>query len=220
MNPNPARYSGIACREGFNWRFVPRPRSSEISLRNDQIYAEWRAGRSLSWLADKYQRTPQQMGRIVADRHPDLEDDLDRSLHRGRLETLYEEVQSLVDNPGWKLAPNGRLAQDDDGNALYDTSAKIEALKLKLLVLESARKLDARDKAAKPRGRRRPPEAGPPRQGGEPPAPAARRGRAADVGGPGRRAAEDGGPSARHGGARGTGGTEAQAWRSEEHTSE
>src|ERR1035441_1353043 len=137
-------------RYWFAWRFVPRPRSSEISLRNDQIYAEWRAGRSLSWLADKYQRTPQQMGRIVADRHPDLEDDLDRSLHRGRLETLYEEVQSLVDNPGWKLAPNGRLAQDDDGNALYDTSAKIEALKLKLLVLESARKLDARDKAAKP----------------------------------------------------------------------
>jgi hypothetical protein len=129
---------------------VSRTKSSEISLRNDQIYSEWRGGRSLSWLADKYQRTPQQMGRIVADRHPDLEDDLDRSLHRGRLETLYEEVQSIVDNPGWKLAPNGRLAQDDDGNALYDTSAKIEALKLKLLVLESARKLDARDKAAKP----------------------------------------------------------------------
>jgi hypothetical protein len=71
-------------------------------------------------------------------------------LHRGRLETLYEEVQAVVDAPGVKLTPNGRIAEDGDGNPLMDTGAKIEALKLKLLVLESARKLDARDKAAKP----------------------------------------------------------------------
>ena len=129
---------------------MARPRSTAIAVRNDQVYALWKSGWSLARLAEKHDRTPQQIGRIIADRHPDLEDDTDRALHRGRLETLYEEVQSLVDNPGWKLAPNGRLAQDDDGNALYDTSAKIEALKLKLLVLESARKLDARDKAAKP----------------------------------------------------------------------
>jgi hypothetical protein len=102
----------------------------------------------LTRLAEKYERTPQVIGRIVAAYHPDLEDDLDRALHRGRLETLYEEVQSVVDAPGWKLAPNGRTAEDADGNPLEDVGAKIEALKLKLLVLESARKLDARDKPA------------------------------------------------------------------------
>src|ERR1035441_7998753 len=131
-------------------RCVARPKSPALAVRNDQIYAEWRSGWSLTRLAEKYSRTPQVIGRIVAVYHPDLEDDTDRALHRGRLETLYEEVQGVVDNPGWKLAPNGRLAQDDDGNALYDTGAKIEALKLKLRVLESARKRDARDKAAKP----------------------------------------------------------------------
>lgn len=133
---------------------MARPRSTAIAVRNDQVYALWKSGWSLARLAEKYDRSCQQIGRIVADRHPDLEDDLDRSLHRGRLETLYEEVQSLVDNPGWKLAPNGRLAMaegdDGDSHPLEDTGAKIEALKLKLLVLESARKLDARDKAAKP----------------------------------------------------------------------
>lgn len=110
------------------------------------IYAKWRSGRSLASLAEEYKRAPQVIGRIIAARHPDLEDDDDRALHRGRLETLYEEVQAVVDAPGWKLAPNGRLACDDNDEPLIDTGARIEALKLKLMVLESARKLDARDK--------------------------------------------------------------------------
>ncbi len=113
------------------------------------MYAEWRGGKSLTWLAQKYERTPQQIGRIVAAFHPDLEDDDDRALHRGRLETLYEEVQAVVDAPGVKLAPNGRPAEDADGEPLEDVGAKIEALKLKLMVLESTRKLDARDKPQK-----------------------------------------------------------------------
>jgi hypothetical protein len=125
---------------------VARPKSAALAVRNDKIYAEWRSGWSLAKLAEKYQRTPQAIGRIVASRHPDLEDDTDRALHRGRLETLYEEVQAVVRSPGVKLAPNGRPAEGADGKPLEDTGAKIEALKLKLLVLESARKLDARDK--------------------------------------------------------------------------
>jgi DNA-binding phage protein len=115
-------------------------------VRNDQVYAEWKSGKSLAWLAGKYQRTPQQCGRIVASYHPELEDDTDRALHRGRLESLYEEVQSVIEAPGWKFAPNGRLAEDEDGNPLIDTGAKIEAMKLQLMVLDSGRKLDARDK--------------------------------------------------------------------------
>jgi hypothetical protein len=125
---------------------VARPRNPALAVRNDQIYAEWRSGWSLTRLAEKYSRTPQVIGRIVAAYHPDLEDDTDRALHRGRLESLYGEVQEVVEAPGWKMAPNGRLAEDADGNPLVDVGAKIEALKLKLMVLESARKLDARDK--------------------------------------------------------------------------
>jgi len=125
---------------------VARPKSAAVAVRNEQIYALWRSGRSLSWLAEKYQRTPQQIGRVVAAFHPDLEDDDDRALHRGRLETLYEEVQAVVDAPGWKMTANGHLACDDNDEPLVDIGAKIEALKLKLMVLESTRKLDARDK--------------------------------------------------------------------------
>lgn len=125
---------------------MARPRSAAIALRNDQIYALWRGGKSLAWLAEKYERTPQQIGRVIASFHPDIEDDDDRALHRGRLETLYEEVQSVVNAPGFKLAPNGRVAEGPDDEPLEDTGAKIEALKVKLQVLESMRRLDARDR--------------------------------------------------------------------------
>ena len=76
---------------------MPRRKSPEIAVRNDVIYAKWRGGRSLASLAEEYQRSPQAVGRIVAAYHPDLEDDTDRALHRGRLETLYEEVQAVAD---------------------------------------------------------------------------------------------------------------------------
>ena len=125
---------------------MARPKNPALVVRNEQIYAEWRGGWSLSRLAEKYSRTPQVIGRIVAAFHPDLDDDDDRALHRGRLETLYEEVQAVVDAPGWKVTAVGRIAEDVDGNPLADVGAKIEALKLKLMVLESTRKLDARDK--------------------------------------------------------------------------
>lgn len=125
---------------------MARTKSPAISIRNDQIYALWKGGKSLSWLAEKFGRSPQQIGRVVAAFHPDLTDDDDRALHRGRLETLYEEVQEVVNAPGFKLAPNGRIAEGPDDEPLEDTGAKIEALKVKLQVLESMRKLDARDK--------------------------------------------------------------------------
>ena len=130
----------------FPRRCVARPKNPALAVRNEQIYAEWRSGWSLTRLAEKYSRTPQVIGRIVAAFHPDLEDDTDRALHRGRLETLYEEVQAVVDAPGWKITAVGRVAEDVDGNPLEDVGSKIEALKLKLMVLESTRKLDARDK--------------------------------------------------------------------------
>jgi hypothetical protein len=130
---------------------VARPRSPAIALRNDQMYAEWKSGRNLAWLADRYERTPQQIGRIIAAFHPDLEDEDDRALHRGRLESLYEQVQGIFEAPGWKMSPTGQPAMGPgpDPEPAEDVMAKIEAAKLTLQVLESMRKLDGRDKQAK-----------------------------------------------------------------------
>ncbi len=129
---------------------MARPRSPAIAHRNELIYAEWRdEHRSLAWLAEKYQRTPQQIGRVLAAFHPDLEDEDDRALHRGRLEHLYGDVRGIFEAPGWKMSPTGKPAEGPDGEPAEDVMVKVEAAKLALAVLESMRKLDARDRQPK-----------------------------------------------------------------------
>ena len=125
---------------------MARPPSAAIAQRNDLIYEKWRAGASLGELAKEYDRSPQQIGRVVASRHPELDDEDDRGLHRARLEDLFHEVRQMMADPGYKMAPNGRLAEDEDGRPILDVMTKLEAAKLQLSVLESMRKLDARDK--------------------------------------------------------------------------
>jgi len=125
---------------------VPRPPSAEIALRNQQIYALWRDGASLKELAEQFDRTPQLIGRILAAFHPDLDDEDDRALHRGRLESLYQDVQEVIRNPGFMMAPNGRPATGPDGEPVLNTGTRIEAARTQLAVLESMRKLDGRDK--------------------------------------------------------------------------
>jgi hypothetical protein len=125
---------------------MPRRPSADIAKRNDHIYAQWRDGASLTQLAEQYERSPQLIGRILAAYHPDLEDDDDRALHRGRLEDLYQEIREVVARPGYMMAPNGRAATGPDGEPIPNLGLKVEAVKVTLAVLESQRRLDGRDK--------------------------------------------------------------------------
>ena len=96
-----------------------------------------------------YGRSPQRIGQILATRHPEHEDETSRALHRGRLELLITQIQQVIEEPGYKLTPNGHMAEDDEGNPLVDTSARTEAFKVLLTALDSARKLDGLDKPVK-----------------------------------------------------------------------
>ena len=128
---------------------MPRRKNPEIAVRNEVIYAKWRSGRSLVSLGEEYKRAPQVIGRIVASFHPEGDEDGERSLFRGYLWRLFDEVREVYDAPGWKMSPNGTPAMGPgpDPEPAEDVMAKIEAAKLQLQVLESLRKLDARDKA-------------------------------------------------------------------------
>ena len=128
---------------------MPRQPSAEIAARNDQIYALWRDGASLKDLAEQFSRTPQMIGRILAACHPDLDEDDDRALHRGRLENLYQDVQEIIRAPGYMCGPNGKIVRDEDNAPVVNIGAKIEAARTQLAVLESMRKLDGRDKPTK-----------------------------------------------------------------------
>ena len=125
---------------------MARPPSAAVARRNQQIYAEWRDGGTLTELAEQYGRTPQQIGRIVAAFHPDLDDEDDRALHRGRLERLYGQVEGIFASPGWKMSPTGTPASGPGGEPAEDVMVNLEAGKLTLQVLESMRRLDGRDK--------------------------------------------------------------------------
>ena len=128
---------------------MSRTPSPAITKRNDTIFAEWQRGATLTALGEKYGISRQVIGRVVAARNPEEDEDLDRSVYRGYLWRLFDEVKDLYDAPGWKMSPNGGAAYGPDGEPAEDTNVKLQAAELELKVLESLRKLDARDRPQK-----------------------------------------------------------------------
>ena len=125
---------------------MPKRRTAAVSLRNDQIYAEWIRKPDLPALAEKHGVTPQRIGQIIASYNPDLETEHERALLKGGLWNLVHEIQGVIEAPGFKLAPNGHLATDDDGEPVPDTMAKIEAIKVKKDVYKNLAQLVGAEK--------------------------------------------------------------------------
>ena len=119
-----------------------------VSGKEREIYQLWRTGRyTLADLAERYDLGPEDISGIVAAKHPEQQDEgVGRAVLRSRLELLMVGIQEVIENPGWKLAPNGRLAEDEDGNPLVDVGTKIEAMKLQLSAYERAARLEGSDK--------------------------------------------------------------------------
>lgn len=126
-----------------------RTPSPVVTKRNDAIFAQWQRGATLTALGEQYGISRQVVGRIVAARNPEEDEDLDRSVYRGYLWRLFDEVKDLYDAPGYKMSPNGGTAHGPDGEPAEDTNVKLQAAELELKVLESLRKLDARDRPQK-----------------------------------------------------------------------
>lgn len=131
-----------------DYKISPQRVGQVIAAKDAQVYAAWKTGHyTLADLADEYGLTPEQVSEIVTVKHPaPVNEEAARSILRARLERFMIAVQEIVENPGWKLAPNGRLACDDDGNPLLDVGAKIEAMKLQLAGMERAARLEGGDK--------------------------------------------------------------------------
>jgi hypothetical protein len=127
-------------------RHVSRSRSPVVAKRNDEIFAAWRRGATLTDLAARHGIARQVVGRIIASYHPELEEDTDRALYRGELWRLYDQMGEVFDQPGWKMAPNGHVGVGPDGEPAVDVNAKIQAGELRLKVMDAMRKLDGRDR--------------------------------------------------------------------------
>jgi hypothetical protein len=125
---------------------VARPRDPQIAARNAEIYARFYAGESIAELAERYDRKPVVIGRIIARRHPDLKAEADRAMLRGRLEWAMSEMRGVIVAPGFKLGPNGSLAHDDNDEPIPDLMTKVEATKVFLAILDRTAKTDGSDR--------------------------------------------------------------------------
>ena len=119
---------------GKMYGITPQRAGQVIAAKETEIYGHWKTGRfTLADIAEQYGLTHDDISKILAARHPEQEDEkTGRAVMRSRLELLTIAIQEVIENPGFKLTPNGHVACDGDGNPLMDTSAKIEALKVQL----------------------------------------------------------------------------------------
>lgn len=124
---------------GKMYGITPQRAGQVIAAKESEIYGHWKTGRyTLADIAEQYGLTHDDISKILAARHPEQEDEkTGRAVMRSRLELLTIAIQDVIENPGYKLTPNGHVACDDDGNKLVDTSAKIEALKVQLAAFKN-----------------------------------------------------------------------------------
>jgi hypothetical protein len=125
---------------------VARTKSPAIAKRNETIYAEWRRGASLTGLGAKHGISRQVIARIVASFHPELEEGEDRALYRGEMWRLYDEVEQIAREPGYKMSPNGAPVRNPDGEPAADTGIALQARDLQLKIVSEMRRMDGRDR--------------------------------------------------------------------------
>jgi hypothetical protein len=125
---------------------VARPRDPAIAARNEEIYSRWYAGESIEQLAERFDRKPVVVGRIIKKRIPEQTDETNRALMRGRLEWALSEMRDVIVAPGFKLGPAGGLAHDSDGEPVPDLTTKIEATKVYVGILERMARSEGSDK--------------------------------------------------------------------------
>jgi len=134
-----------------DYGITPQRAGQVIAAKDGQVYAAWRTGKyTLADLADVYELTAEDVTRIVTERHPEQKDEeTGRAVIRSRIELLTLAIQEVIENPGFKLAPNGRLAEDADGNPVLDTAVRVEAIKVQLNAFKNLAVLNGDEKPQK-----------------------------------------------------------------------
>ena len=112
------------------------------------MYADWLRGASITAVAAANGIARQVAARIIASYHPEEDEDTDRSVYRGELWRLHDEVAEIFHSPGFKMAPAGGPAHGPDGEPALDTNVQVQAGELRLKTLRELRLLDARDRPA------------------------------------------------------------------------
>ena len=91
------------------------------------MYADWLRGQSITAVAAANGIARQVAARIIASYHPEEDEDTDRSVYRGELWRLHDEVAEIFHSPGFKMAPAGGPAHGPDGEPALDTNVQVQA---------------------------------------------------------------------------------------------
>jgi Mor family transcriptional regulator len=133
---------------GKDYGITPQRVGQVIAAKDREVYAAWRTGKyTLADLAESYELSAEDVTRIITVRHPEQEDErTGRAVLRSRIELLTIAIQEVIENPGYKLTPQGHLAEDEYGNPLIDVTTRVEAIKVQLSAYKNLAVLNGDEK--------------------------------------------------------------------------
>ena len=125
---------------------VTRTKDVSNQERDRRICLLRRNGFTYSEIAQMEGLSRVRVGQIVKEANAELpEDDT-----RAEIATLFEfaerKIVELINDPGYMLGPNGRLATDDDGNPVVNKQLINEGIKTLVVIGEKKSKLFGTDK--------------------------------------------------------------------------
>ena len=117
--------------------------------RNRRICLLRRNGFTYGEIATMEQLSRPRVAQIVAETMPELEEDVGRAEIAGIFEFVERKAVELVNDPGPMMGPNGRAAEDRDGEPIPNNGIVVEGLKILTIVGEKKSRLFAYDKQPK-----------------------------------------------------------------------
>lgn len=128
---------------------MARTKDTALAERNRRICLLRRNGFTYGEIATMEQISRVRVSQIVAAHMEELGEDEGRAELAGILEFVERKAVGLVNDPGPLMGPNGRPAEDQDGQPVPNNGIAVEGLKILTLVVEKKSRLFAWDKQPK-----------------------------------------------------------------------
>lgn len=128
---------------------MARTKDTSLAERDRRICLLRRNGFTFSEIAQMESLSRVRVSQIVHEANGELPEDETRAEIASLLEFAERKVVELINDPGYMLGPNGRLATDEDGNPVLNKQLVNESLRTLVGIADRRSKLYAADKPQK-----------------------------------------------------------------------
>lgn len=125
---------------------VARTKSDANAERDRRICLYRRNGFTLTEIAQMEGISRPRVSQIIAEAHSELPEEETRAEIASLLEFAERKAVELINEPGYMLGPNGRVAEDQDGEPVPNRQLVNESLRTLVLVAEKRARLFGADK--------------------------------------------------------------------------